>query len=164
VINPAIVSTILFASFTLLQAAPTLAQGEIIITQAKANAGNVTPGDAAGFPVTLSLPGAYVLGSNLTVSANKTGLSVTSHNVDIDMNGFRLHGAGVASYGVVSIRGESHIHGGVISSFKLDGIFPQRRRHEFLGRGGHADREQWSPWDQRGIQLLLPLPEQLSFG
>ena len=68
----------------------------ILITQAKANAGNVTPGDAPGFPVTLSLPGAYRLDTNLTVPANKTGLSVTSHNVDIDMAGFRLYGANSA--------------------------------------------------------------------
>jgi hypothetical protein len=47
-----------FAALALLPAAPAFAQGEIIITQAKANAGGVTPGDNAGFPVTLSRPGA----------------------------------------------------------------------------------------------------------
>jgi hypothetical protein len=122
VINRTIVSAILFASFTLLPAAPALAQGEIIITQAKANAGNVTPGDAAGFPVSLTLPGAYVLGSNLNPPANKIGIQVTSHNVDIDMNGFRLNGSNVAYYGVSSGFGESRIHDGIITSFKFDGI------------------------------------------
>lgn len=121
--NRASIAVALFTTLALLPCAPVLAQGEIVITQAKANAGGVTPGDTANFPVTLSRPGAYVLGGNLQVPANKNGLHVTSHNVDIDMNGFRLHGGGVANNGVYSIRGESRIHGGVISSFKLDGIF-----------------------------------------
>ena len=120
--NRTTISAILFASFTLLPAAPALAQGEIIITQAKANAGNVTPGDAAGFPVTLTLPGAYVLGSNLNPPAAKIGIQVTSHNVDIDMNGFRLNGSNVAYHGVASGYGESRIHDGIITSFKFDGI------------------------------------------
>ncbi|NWG73776.1 MAG: hypothetical protein HXY24_04090 [Rubrivivax sp.] len=39
--------------------------GEILITQAKALAGNVTPGDAPGFPVTISQPGKYKLAGHL---------------------------------------------------------------------------------------------------
>ena len=57
-------------------ASPALAQ--VVITQAKALAGNVTPGDAAGFPVTLSQPGAYILGSNLTVTGGKHGIQVNA--------------------------------------------------------------------------------------
>ena len=33
--------------------------GVILIDQNKALAGNVTPGDTPGFPVTISLPGSY---------------------------------------------------------------------------------------------------------
>ena len=105
-----------------LPISPAAAQGEIIITQAKANAGGVTPGDDPGFPVTLSLPGAYVLGSNLNPPAGKNGLLVTSHNVDIDMNGFRLNGRGVANIGVDSSFGQSRIHDGFIVAFKSHGI------------------------------------------
>jgi hypothetical protein len=99
----------------------------IVITQAKANAGGVTPGDAPGFPVRLSQPGAYRLDTNLTVPANRNGIVVASHYVDIDMNGFRLLGANasgtkVALNGVVSGFGDGHIHGGFISSFKDNGI------------------------------------------
>jgi hypothetical protein len=102
--------------------------GVIIITQAKANAGGVTPGDAPGFPVTFSLPGAYQFDTNLTVPASKNGIVVTSHYVDIDMNGFLLLGANsagtkVAFHGVVSGFGDGHIHNGIISSFKGTGIF-----------------------------------------
>jgi hypothetical protein len=113
---------ILVAALALLPAAPAAAQGEIIITQAKANAGGVTPGDAAGFPVTLSLPGAYVLGSNLNPPANAIALRVTSHNVDIDMNGFSLNGVGMATFGLYSTFGEGHIHDGIIKRFRFDGI------------------------------------------
>ena len=100
----------------------------VVITQAKANAGGVTPGDAPGFPVTLSLPGAYQFDTNLTVPANRNGIVVTSHYVDIDMNGFLLLGANsagtkVAFHGVVSGFGDGHIHNGVISSFKGSGIY-----------------------------------------
>ena len=99
----------------------------ITITQAKANAGGVTPGDAPGFPVTLSLPGAYQFDTNLTVPANRNGILVTSHYVDIDMNGFLLLGANaagtkVAFHGVVSGYGDGHIHDGIIAAFKGDGI------------------------------------------
>ena len=100
----------------------------IVITQSKAAAGNVTPGDPPGFPVILSQPGAYRLDSNLTVPAGKNGLHVTSNYVDIDMNGFRLWGwnaAGdtrVANNGVYSGFGFGTVRNGAISGFKLDGI------------------------------------------
>jgi parallel beta-helix repeat protein len=100
----------------------------IVITQAKANAGGVTPGDAPGFPVTLSLPGAYRFETNLTVPAGKEGVKVLSHYVDIDMNGFRLYGwnaAGttrIATAGVTSTFGASGIRNGYITGFKQGGI------------------------------------------
>jgi hypothetical protein len=85
----------LFMSLAILPAAPAIAtDGQVVITQAKANAGNVTPGDAAGFPVTLSQPGSYVLASNLQAPANTAGIKVNSHDVTIDLNGFRMRGVG----------------------------------------------------------------------
>jgi len=114
----------LFVSFAILSAAPALAQGEILITQAKANAGNVTPGDAAGFPVTLSLPGAYQLASNLQPPANKAGIRITSHRVTIDLNGFQLNGAGVATTGIYGDTFESAtIRNGTIIGFDAHGIY-----------------------------------------
>ena len=46
--------------------------GVILITQANAQAGNVTPGDLAGFPVTISRSGSYKLASNLTIPNENT--------------------------------------------------------------------------------------------
>ena len=75
-------------------AMPTLAvDGVILIDQNKALAGNVTPGDAPGFPVTISLPGSYRLASNLTVPDDVTdGIVVQADNVILDLNGFSIRG------------------------------------------------------------------------
>src|SRR5260221_3357918 len=43
--------------------------GVILIDQSKALAGNVTPGDAAGFPVTISRRGSYRLSGALVAPA-----------------------------------------------------------------------------------------------
>ena len=45
-------ATALIALFAFALPIPAQAAGETLITQAKANAGNVTPGDTPGFPVT----------------------------------------------------------------------------------------------------------------
>jgi hypothetical protein len=67
--------------------------GIVLISQTNALLGNVTPGDAPGFPVTISQPGSYRLSSNLTVpDANTTAIQVTGDNVTIDLNGFSILG------------------------------------------------------------------------
>ena len=63
--------------------------GVITIDQAKAEAGGVTPGDAPGFPVTISQPGSYQLTSNLAVGEMQVhGILVTSDHVTLNLNGF----------------------------------------------------------------------------
>ncbi len=113
----------ILALLGILTAQPASAQGEIVITHAKALAGNVTPGDTPGYPVTLSLPGAYMLGSILSVPSNVSGIVVNSHNVDIDMNGFLLTGNGVARYALITGHGESRIHNGIINGFGYGGLY-----------------------------------------
>jgi hypothetical protein len=108
--------------FGIVLASPALANGEIVITQAKVYAGNITPGDPPGFPVVITQPGAYVLESNLTVPAGNYGFAINAHNVDLDMNGFTLSGNGTATYGIFSSFGESRIHGGIINRFAYSGI------------------------------------------
>src|SRR5262245_54867628 len=75
--------------------------GEILLTQAKALAGNVTPGDAAGYPITISAAGSYKLAGNLDVPAGANGIVVTAAGVDIDLAGFRLFGGANGIYGSV---------------------------------------------------------------
>lgn len=74
--------------------------GLILIDQNKAMAGNVTPGDAAGFPVTISRSGSYRLTSDLILpNADATGIDVaaTAGDVTIDLNGFAILGPVVCS-------------------------------------------------------------------
>jgi hypothetical protein len=65
----------------------------VLIDQDKAMSGNVTPGDEAGFPVTLSQSGSYRLTGNLTLPDNNTtGIEITADHVTIDLNGFSIIG------------------------------------------------------------------------
>ena len=51
------------------------------------------------------------------------GIQVTANNVDIDMKGFLLTGAGGGTYGLISGYGEGSIRGGVINRFQFSGIY-----------------------------------------
>ena len=67
--------------------------GVILIDQNKALAGNVTPGDPAGFPVNITQPGSYRLSSNLIVpNENTTAIQITASHVTLDLNGFAILG------------------------------------------------------------------------
>jgi len=68
------------------------AQAQISIDQNRALAGSVTPGDAPGYPVTLSVPGAYKLTGNLVVPASTDGILIAAPNVTLDLNGFSIVG------------------------------------------------------------------------
>ncbi len=70
------------------------AQAQVItIDQAKALAGNVTPGDTPGFPVTITQPGSYRLSGPLTVSDfRQYGIVIGAPNVTLDLNGFAVTG------------------------------------------------------------------------
>lgn len=69
--------------------------GVVLIDQNKALVGNVTPGDTAGFPVTLSRPGSYRLSGNLTAPAGTHGFLIASPGVTLDLNGFTLASEGI---------------------------------------------------------------------
>ncbi len=67
--------------------------GVVEINQARALKGGVTPGDAPGLPVTISVAGSYRLTSNLTLpDANTDGIDILADNVTIDLNGFAILG------------------------------------------------------------------------
>src|SRR5262249_7681164 len=74
------------------------AWGQVEINQTTALAGNVTPGDAAGFSVTLSVGGSYKLTGNLSVpNANTTAILITADYVTLDLNGFSIRGKTVCT-------------------------------------------------------------------
>jgi len=79
-------------AFAALAALGSSAFAQATITQSKALAGNVTPGDAPGYPITLSVPGHYQLKGNLNVPAGVNGIEIIAANVTLDLNGFSLNG------------------------------------------------------------------------
>lgn len=64
--------------------------GVVLFDQARALAGNVTPGDAPGFPVSITQPGSYRLSGNLSVPSGQNAILIATQNVTIDLNGFNI--------------------------------------------------------------------------
>jgi hypothetical protein len=73
------------------------ASAQVLINQAAALAGGVSPGDAPGFPVTLSQGGSYRLTSNLKVPAGVSGVEITASDVRLDLNGHAVIGPNVCT-------------------------------------------------------------------
>lgn len=100
----------LLAAALLASASGALAQATI--NHNKALAGNVTPGDAPGYPITISRPGHYKLVGNLSVPVGSDGIVITANDVTLDLNGFTVAGAGSCSRDnstrVVSCSGGGH--------------------------------------------------------
>lgn len=96
--------------------------GDTLITQAAVNAGNITPGDAPGFPVTISQPGTYRLATNLTVTTAVNGIEVRANEVTIEMGGRTLAGSGVGRNGIASFNRTLRVVNGNVRGFTLDGI------------------------------------------
>jgi hypothetical protein len=64
--------------------------GVVLIDQNRALAGGVTPGDALGFPITISVPGTYRLSGNLSVPPLTSAIELTVSNITLDLNGFSI--------------------------------------------------------------------------
>lgn len=74
------------------------------------------PGSCAGFPIVLSTPGSYRLGSNITGCAGKDGIQISSSDVTLDLGGFSVIGVpgswtGIKSVGAI---GQLNIANGTI--------------------------------------------------
>ncbi len=91
-----IMMTAVFGS--LLASSAMASDGVIEINQVTALAGGVTPGDTAGFPVTISTPGSYRLTGNLSVTdPSRGGIVISSAGVTLDLGGFEIAGPGTCS-------------------------------------------------------------------
>lgn len=95
--GPRRIASAIFGASALFAAAPasavTLDNGVVLITQADALAGNVTPSDTPGFPVTLSVSGSYRFASNLLVSTAVNGLSPPRQRSPSTSRGFAWRAA-----------------------------------------------------------------------
>jgi hypothetical protein len=100
--------------------------GDVLISQAKINAGGITPGDAPGFPATLSRPGRYKLSGNLTVPNGAVGIEVTQDDVVVDLNGFTISSnrPGQAMGGLFVRDGDrTWVANGTITGFQSYGVY-----------------------------------------
>lgn len=87
-------------AFAMILALPSVlaaADGVIEINAVRAALGDVTPGDAAGYPVTITLPGSYRLTGDLDLRgepspANVTAIRIESNAVTFDLAGFSIVG------------------------------------------------------------------------
>ncbi len=139
---------ILWSLLCLVVAAPVFAaDGLIQINHARALAGGVTAGDTAGYPVTLSESGSYLLTGNLTApNQNTTILAETAERVSIDLNGFAIVGATVCAAPDLSNRVR-------IQPEKTRSYALRRRRNRAGGQClplRHGDRVQWRNGNLRG--------------
>jgi len=149
---------IAFASFvaaSLLAAAPASAvtnqDGEVLITQAAVNAGNITPGDTPGFPVTITVPGTYRLASNLTVTTQVNGIEVRANEVTIEMGGRTLAGSGIGRNGITSFNRSLTVLDGTVRGFQIAGVrsiaqFLTVRGMRILANGAYGVIETPAAW------------------
>ena len=116
------------AAITMLIGMPVqAAESEVLISQERATAGGVTPGDEPGFPVTLSAPGRYRLTGNLVVPEGTDGIVINADNVTLDFGGYVLQGTMSATgesdaTGIASYNDAIEIANGVITGFELFAI------------------------------------------
>jgi parallel beta-helix repeat protein len=64
----------------------------VSINQQAALAGNVSPGDAPGFPVTISQSGTYVLNGPLTVDGLRNAIVIEANDVELNCDGEVVRG------------------------------------------------------------------------
>ena len=158
-----------------LAAAGHAVDGVIEINQAKALAGDVTPGDAPGFPVSLTVGGSYRLTSDLTVADENAHGIVLSPGVgpdefDIDLNGFTVAGPVTCSFesslsctanqsGVgrgISGEGVLSLHDGTVRGFASICVDVGG-----YGKYGHRLRNLQVKWCEWGIYANLALVENI---
>jgi len=131
----ALIPGILFAVLVLITGAPAqAADGQILITHAKALGGNVTPGDAANYPVTLSRSGSYILGSDLSPGPNRDAIVVASSDIAIDLNGFKISGGPAggtnnARFGILANGDRLTVRNGTITGFESSAIQAPNRHY-----------------------------------
>lgn len=135
--------SLLLTLLFLALAAPALASdGVLEINQTCAVQTGCFPGDDAGFPVTISSRGSYLLTGNLSVTdADANGISIEANGVAIDLRGFEIVGpvdctgsgstvvcsAGIGR-GIIVLTGfgETQVRRGAIRGFGSFGVHLRR--------------------------------------
>lgn len=87
-----------------------------------------TPGDADATPslYKITQPGSYILTADVTVTGDRHGIEIASHDVTIDLNGFTIRGANVANRaGIIENLHQMRsveVRNGAIRDFALAGV------------------------------------------
>lgn len=97
--------------------------GETLISQSMVIRGGITPEDKPGFPVTIARPGAYKLASDLSVPADKVGISITGVHIELNLNGWGIYGNGIAKHAIRSDKAFVKLIQGRIAGFKHVAFF-----------------------------------------
>ena len=99
--------------------------GVIEINQARALAGDVTPGDFGGFPVWITQSGSYRLTGDLIPPSGIDGINIFADNVTLDLNGFGVLGSGEVGVndGISLSDPNVEIRNGSVRGFLRHGIF-----------------------------------------
>ncbi len=73
--------------------------GVVEINEARVQAGNITPGDTPGYPVTITRPGSYRLTGDLShaLVPGESAIDVLTNGATIDLNGFTIFGPGCSA-------------------------------------------------------------------
>jgi hypothetical protein len=101
---------------------PAAGAGPVSITQDKALAGGVSSGDGPAYPILITDPGSYRLDGDLYPSNAPYGISISSPNVTLDLNGFRIFGVGSVTDGIAVNAIGVTIKNGTITNFRRHGI------------------------------------------
>jgi len=101
----------------------TAMETEVALNEDMAIKGGVTPGDAPGYPITITHPGRYRLTSNLYPPGEISGIEIKSYGVTIEFDGFILSGGAQADFGIFgSAVNNVMIMNGLIEGFKNPAI------------------------------------------
>ncbi len=113
------------ALLTVVVALPVFAtDGVVEINQTCAVNTGCFPGDSAGFPVTISSPGSYILtGTLFIIDPGADGIRISADNVSINVNGFSLVGPGSGSgNGIIASGSRTVVRNGFVEGFGNAGI------------------------------------------
>lgn len=138
-------SLLLPAALLLALSAHGGAHAQIAIDQDMAMNGTL-PGDAAGFPITLSQPGHYMLMSNLVVPLNVNGIVITAPGVTLDLNGFTVSSSIECTQNHTTLNVNCSgiaVHDGALNSrsgIVIEGMGARVRNGSVSGFRGHGVR------------------------
>jgi Right handed beta helix region len=110
----AAVALLLFVAVGLMQGSTALAVDGVI---------DVNNAAVGQFPFSIDQSGSYRLTGNLTVTSGVDGIDVTADNVNIDLNGFSIIGAGGgAGVGIASSNSQVTVRNGTVTGMGSSGI------------------------------------------